>query len=1206
MNRLVTSLSTAVLAVIATTPAFAVAPPPTADRGLPNIDRRAAAPAAVPARTRAARSSLENSLGPLADVRTERAGGAVSYVGRATGLLTGPSPADPRTIALDYVRDHGEVFGLTKGDFDNLVLVARDVSPEGITHLRFNQVLDAIQSFDSGLEAHVTRDGRLINVSGAPLPGATLATTTPALSALAGLGAARQATRGSGLPPRQAAVRPGASRITTFTTGERAQLRWSASADGPVLAWQAITDGGDGHMYDVLVDAGDGALLRRQDLTNQLAGEARHFPRDPDATPVAQQITMPPAWYDDSAGGTRLWGQYARTYVDPTDFDPVGGGESNGALTQVPASGGAPAAPEWLYTQSHAFPGATPCPVSGCTWDSATAGSWTTNQMQAATNLHVLNSRFHDHLAQAPIGFDEASGNFQRTDTSGQGLGNDYVRSEVDDGVTKVTPGPTLNNANMATPPDGQAARMQMFLFDRFDVNGSDTADIVYHEYGHGLSNRLVVNAAGSSTLGSIQARMMGEAWSDFYATDLLVAEGSMTDTPGVANLTTGEYAVGPGGVRRKPIDCPVNPAGVPSCDRNGTATTVLGGYTYGDIAVTNNATPHNGGEIWAETLWDLRTAVGRVPALALITGAMRISADNPSMLDMRDAILQQAIAMRSAPGAGDDLYDEVWPVFQARGMGASATTPSASAMTATEAFDAPRGLRARGTTLRDPYPGGDNDGQVEPGERFFVDQSLEGIGLADLPGVNANMAPNGGAVTVEDGTAAWPLLGKGRRAVNGDPLVARLPSGSCASAALAIDVTSAEGGAFVNAVVDPRPSSSTVVALADATGTPVTPIPQSVDATFTVPSGGAITDVDLRIDELRHTFLGDLEIRLIHDGVTVLITDNFANVNFDGDDIVGAIFDDAAAALPVNTGPGPVTGVARPAGLLSAFNTRPAAGVWTLRITDTDPGDSGELRRWGLTSPQVLCPRAEIPAAATGDASGVDVASGTLGGSVTPNGRATGLRFSYGTTTAYGTSTAVQDVGAGDAAVAGTAALTGLELSTTYHFRVEAIREGGAVAVTGADATFTTGPPPPPPPPDPPPDPPPPPPPESAPPDVVKPVFVGRVSVRLTPGTVRGRRRATFSLRLSEAASVKIVLTRSARGVRRRARCVTPLPLRGRRCTRQVAAGTTTRSLTKSGAGVVALSAAGLRKGSYTATLVATDAAKNASLPRKLRFTVR
>jgi hypothetical protein len=125
--------------------------------------------------------------------------------------------------------------------------------------------------------------------------------------------------------------------------------------------------------------------------------------------------------------------------------------------------------------------------------------------------------------------------------------------------------------------------------------------------------------------------------------------------------------------------------------------------------------------------------------------------------------------------------------------------------------------------------------------------------------------------------------------------------------------------------------------------------------------------------------------------------------------------------------------------------------------VTDTEVGDDGELRRWGLDSPEVPCGRLEIPTAATGDASGVGQSAATLGGSVTPNGRATQYRFAVGPTAQYGASTPAQDAGAGDAAVPASAALTGLAPGTTYHYRIEAIREGGAVAAVGDDRTFTT-----------------------------------------------------------------------------------------------------------------------------------------------------
>lgn len=1098
-------------------------------------------------------------------------------------LLTGPSEDRPVEVTLDYVREHGETFGLLKSDFANLKVVARDVTPDGITHLRFNQVLDGIESFDRGLDAHVTADGRLVAISGAPLPGAGLPAISPELSAVESLVEAREATDGGTAIPRKSDREAGPERATTFASGERTQLRWVEGSNGPELVWNTITDGADGSLYDVLVTAEDGELLRRQALTSHL-GENRYFPRDPQSTPVRTGITMPPAWYTDHAGGTRLWGEYARTYTDPDNQNPAPGSELGGARVQIPASGGAPSAPNWIYPQSTTFPGATPCPSTGCTWNSADPATQTINQFQAGSNLHALVSRFHGHLAQSPIGFDEASGNFQLTNTTGQGLGNDYVQAELNDGED-------LNNANMSTPPDGMAPRMQMFLFDGQNVNGSDAADVVYHEYGHGLSNRLLVTAGGGSGISSFQAAMMGEAWSDFYALDLLETEGSIVDMPGVADVVTGSYVTGsPGGIRSKPIDCPVDPGGFTGCDRNGTGTTVLGGYTYGDITHTQNVSPHNGGEIWAETLWDIREAVGRQAALKLVTGGMRMTVDSPSMLDARDAILLQAVAMRTSIGAPDDFYPALWSIFANRGMGISASTVSAEATDPTEAFDMPTGIRDRGTVIRDPYPGGDNDGLIEPGERFVVDQKIQGVGLADLAGVSGTMTSGDPAVTVEDGSAGWPLLGYGRQEINADELAGRLPMGVCsATSPLSIEVNSTVGNLATTATVDPRPAVLETIRLADATGDQTTQFPQTTTAKFNVrPGGGLITDVDLRIDELRHSYLGDLEISLSHAGVTVTITDQFGDPVFAGKDIIGAIFDDEAASLP-DAVTSPVSGRFKASEQLSAFDGLPANGIWALKITDHYPGDSGELKKWGLDSPAVPCGRVEIPEVTTGDAGQIGQALATLAGSITPNGRDTGARISYGTTTSYGSSTSEENAGSGDEPMGVSARIDDLLPDTTYHYRVEAMRDG-EVAVAGADRTFKTDPVPV----------------VVDPEDKVAPVFTGRVTVKLAKVKRTKLRRATFGFSLNEPSTVRLKLTRTLTGHRKGGRCVTSKRGKGKRCARAVPAGKVTRAFAVGGKLKLKLGGKGFVKGRYTAILVATDSSGNSSKAKRVRFTVR
>ncbi len=91
--------------------------------------------------------------------------------------------------------------------------------------------------------------------------------------------------------------------------------------------------------------------------------------------------------------------------------------------------------------------------------------------------------------------------------------------------------------------------------------NSGDEADVVYHEYTHGLSNRLVVDANGVSTLGNVQAGAMGEAWSDWYAMDYLVEPGPVQGHQGRRSATCGSASTSAAGqdtIRTQPMDCPV------------------------------------------------------------------------------------------------------------------------------------------------------------------------------------------------------------------------------------------------------------------------------------------------------------------------------------------------------------------------------------------------------------------------------------------------------------------------------------------------------------------------------------------------------------------------------------------------------------------------------------------------------------------------
>ncbi|WP_104734844.1 T9SS-dependent M36 family metallopeptidase [Hanstruepera ponticola] len=79
------------------------------------------------------------------------------------------------------------------------------------------------------------------------------------------------------------------------------------------------------------------------------------------------------------------------------------------------------------------------------------------------TNLFYLNNIMHDVWYQ--YGFDEASGNFQETNYTGQGLGSDFVFADAQDGAG-------LNNATFGTPSDGSNPGMTMFLWSAPGIPG--------------------------------------------------------------------------------------------------------------------------------------------------------------------------------------------------------------------------------------------------------------------------------------------------------------------------------------------------------------------------------------------------------------------------------------------------------------------------------------------------------------------------------------------------------------------------------------------------------------------------------------------------------------------------------------------------------------------------------------------------------------
>jgi hypothetical protein len=259
------------------------------------------------------------------------------------------------------------------------------------------------------------------------------------------------------------------------------------------------------------------------------------------------------------------------------------------------------------------------------THDPLSAPTTLTNQQLAVANLFYLNNVIHDKLYRH--GFNEAAGNFQTNNFGKGGAGNDPVNAEAQDG------GGT-NNANFSTPADGSRPRMQMYLWNTLTPNldGDLDSDIVYHEYGHGLTWRMI-GSMGGGLAGSI-----GEGMADVVAL-------YMNGDDKVGEYATNNYTRG---IRRYPYtNYPL---------------------TY---ASANTTSVHGNGEIYAAAMWKLRglwlNAGYPMDGLwNIVIDGMNYTPANPEYEEMRDGILAA-----STTQAQDCL---VWDAFASFGIGVGAT----------------------------------------------------------------------------------------------------------------------------------------------------------------------------------------------------------------------------------------------------------------------------------------------------------------------------------------------------------------------------------------------------------------------------------------------------------------------------------------------------------------------------------------------------
>jgi hypothetical protein len=301
--------------------------------------------------------------------------------------------------------------------------------------------------------------------------------------------------------------------------------------------------------------------------------------------------------------------------------------------------------------------------------------------------------------------------------------------------------------------------------------DGDIDQQIVAHEWGHYISNRLVFNAAG---LGTNMSGGLGEGWGDFHAM-LITVRPEDTSNPTNANwngvYALGGYATGAltadpyfWGVRRYPYSTDMTKDPL-TFQHISDAVPLPASVPRSGLGAANNSEVHNTGEIWATMLWEcyasiLRDTLGDSPRLTFVqarermrdylVAAYKMTPANPTLLEARDAVLAAALA-------NDPIdYQHFTEAFAKRGAGVFAIAPDRFDATNTpvvESYAFGAAVLAKGATLTDDVKAVCNaDGILDNGETGTLRVTFQNVGNSASGALTATVTTTNEAITFPDG----------------------------------------------------------------------------------------------------------------------------------------------------------------------------------------------------------------------------------------------------------------------------------------------------------------------------------------------------------------------------------------------------------------------------------------------------------------------
>lgn len=234
------------------------------------------------------------------------------------------------------------------------------------------------------------------------------------------------------------------------------------------------------------------------------------------------------------------------------------------------------------------------------------------NEDEQILNIFYFCNYMHDFFYL--LGFNETAGSFE---------GDDPLIARVHNASISGT-------ANMSTPVDGSSPIMNMGLVTNSGRHTALDADVVFHEYVHGVTNRLVGGRINDRALQEDQSKAMGEGWSDYFALSIQNFTNSNENTV-IGSWVKNSRA----GIRSHPYN--------DQFDQH---------LTYDCIGQVNGE--HRRGELWCATLmhWTrhLSATIGKEQAYYIcwqsIIDGLKLTNANPSFLNARDGIFRALKAL--------------------------------------------------------------------------------------------------------------------------------------------------------------------------------------------------------------------------------------------------------------------------------------------------------------------------------------------------------------------------------------------------------------------------------------------------------------------------------------------------------------------------------------------------------------------------------